>query len=222
MDGGARRPSLHPRPRALEHPLGVVSRRRRLEHGRLPLLREEPGEEDRGLDLCGRDRQLVCDATEPRSLDDERRVAVGGRHQRAHPAERLADTLHRTRGERGVADELEPPGLPGEHAAEQAHERACVAAVERTGWVRLGETPQADALHLQRVDVLLVDLRAERSHRRDRRLGVLRAAEPADDRLALAERADQHRPVGDRLVPRHGDVAHEGGDGVDAHRRAEP
>ena len=70
---------------------------------------------------------------------------------------------------------------------------------------------QALAEDAQRVVAVLVDRDAERAHRRDRRLGVGRAAEARDPRLAVADRAEQHRAVRDRLVARHGDVPDERG-----------
>ena len=70
----------------------------------------------------------------------------------------------------------------------------------------------------QRVDVVLDDFDAERAHGRDRRLRVGRAAEAGDADVALAERADEHRSVRDRLVARHRDVPLERGHGLDAHR----
>ena len=56
---------------------------------------------------------------------------------------------------------------------------------------------EAGALHAKGVHVVLMNGDSERPHRGDRRLGVRGAAEAADERLALAHRADQHRPVRD-------------------------
>ena len=54
---------------------------------------------------------------------------------------------------------------------------------------------------------VLLDAHAERLHCAHGAQGVLRAPEPADDGLALADRPDQHGTVRDRLVARHGDRA---------------
>ena len=73
--------------------------------------------------------------------------------RRAHPAERLGDALHRPRRERRVADELEAARLAGEHAR-----RAGASASRRCrsrSRPRASQAPQADAVHAQRVDVLL-------------------------------------------------------------------
>ena len=69
--------------------------------------------------------------------------------------------------------------------------------------------------HADDVDVLVDHLHAELPDRRDRRLGVPGAAEPADDRLPLADRGHEQRPVGDRLVARDRDVTDEGARGRD-------
>ena len=84
---------------------------------------------------------------------------------------------------------------------------------------RPGDDEPAEALaeDVQRVVVVLVDGDPERADRLDRRLGVGGAAEARDARLAVAERAEQHRAVRDRLVAGHRDVADEAGDRLDPH-----
>ena len=79
------------------------------------------------------------------------------------------------------------------------------AAVDRAG----AQTAQADAVHDELVVGDVLDLDAERAHRVHRRLRVAGAAEAVHARLALAERADQHGAVRDRLVPGHDDVPDE-------------
>jgi len=121
---------------------------------------------------------------------------------RAHPGQRLGDPGHRPSGERFVALELELlPGLPGQDAGQQADERAGVAAVDRA--VRRAQAPQTDARDPQDFRTLLLDVDSQRSNGADRRLGVLGAAEAANDGLAVADRPDQDGPVGDRLVTWH-------------------
>ena len=67
------------------------------------------------------------------------------------------------------------------------------------------------------VHFLVLDLDAERAHRRDRRLGVAGAAEAADDARALRDRAEQDGALGDALHAWHGDVAADLGGGLDFH-----
>ena len=151
----------------------------------------------------------------------ERRVAVRRRHGRPHAAERLADPLHRPGGERRVSDRARtarsgPASMPASSRIErsrvpQSSGRADPARGAREGRrlarrsvsTSSSSTPAPSA----RTAAIVASVSCERPN-------------PRDDRLPLAQRADQHRAVGDRLVPRHGDVAHEGGDGLDAHRRA--
>ena len=209
---------LAPRDRGagrLEHQLGVVARRLRLDDRRLAL-GVEPGEEDRRLDLRARDRQLVGDRAQRPALDPERQVPVVGLDAGAHAAERLGDPLHRPAAERGVAGELELlPLLAREDPGEEADEGARVGAVDRPAGS--DEPSQALAEDVQRVLAVLVDGDPEGANRLDRRLGVGRAAEAGDARLAVADRAEQDRAVGDRLVAGHGDVPDEARDRLDPH-----
>ena len=109
---------------------------------------------------------MTCaDATAARSrspqraaFDHERRMAVRGLDRRAHLAQRLGDPLHRPRGERLVADELEPSLLARDEAGEQAHgARARVPAVDRLlGHLQAAEPEAADSQH---VHLVLDDLR---------------------------------------------------------------
>ncbi len=113
-----------------QQPLGVVAAGKRLDHGRGPSIGVEAGEEDGGLHLRARDRELVPDPVELRAVDAEGCVAVRRLDVPAHPAQRIGDAFLRTGGERLVADELEGAFLPGEQARQQAHHRAGVAAID--------------------------------------------------------------------------------------------
>ena len=99
--------------------------------------------------------------------------------------------------------------------AEQADEGAGVRTVDRPA--RRDEPAQALAEDVQRVVVVLVDRDPEGADGLDRRLGVGRAAEARDAGLAVAERAEQHGPVRDRLVSGDGDVPDEAGERLDPH-----
>ena len=203
------------RARGLEHALRVVAGRRGLDDGRLAL-GVQAGEEDGRLHLRARDRKRVVDRAKRRPDDAHRQVPVGRLQLRTHAAEGVGDPGHRAARQRVVAAQLERlPGLAGEDPGDQAHEGAGVRAVDRAAGP--AEAAKALAEDAERVGAVLVDLHAERTHGRDRRLGVGRAAESRDPRLAVADRADQHRAVRDRLVARHGDVAEELRNGLDEH-----
>ncbi len=212
----ARRPDRDTRAGGRQHALGVVAGRAGLDDRRLAV-RVEPCEEHGRLDLGAGDGKRVVDRPERCAGDRHRQVPVRRLELRTHPAERVGDPSHRAPRERLVAGQLERLAyLSGQDPGDQAHERACVRAVDRPPGP--AEAAQALAEDAQRAGPVLVDLHAERPHRGDRRLGVGRAAEPRDARLAVADRADQHRAVRDRLVARHGDVPHELRDGLDQHR----
>ena len=134
-------------------------------------------------------------------------MAVGRLDVRAHPAQRLGDPLHRPARERLVADELEAALLAGEDAREQAHERAGVAAVDRL--VGRPQPAQADA-----VDADVSTSSSSTSTPSARTAAIADSVSPERPkpritRLAVRDRAEQHRAVGDRLVARDGDVARE-------------
>ena len=178
---------------------------------------EQPGEQDRRLDLRARDGQRVVDRVERAPGDRHRQVAVRRLEARAHAAERLGDPTHRPPRERLVARQLEAlTVLSGEDAGDQADERPGVRAVDRPP--RRAQPTEALPEHAERVGAVLVDVDPERAHRRDRRLGVRGAAEARDVRLAVADRADQHRAVRDRLVAGNRDVADEPRDRLDQER----
>ena len=182
----------------------MVARGRGLDHRR-GAVGVESREQDRRLHLRRRDRERILDPTQRcRAADGDRRMAVGRLDARAHPPQRFGHTFHRALRQRRVARDLERPLLRREDADQQAHRRARVAAVERARG--LAEPAQADAVHRQLV-VVVLDIDAERTHRRDRRERVPRRAEPAHVRDAVAERADQNGAVRDRLVAGDSNVA---------------
>ena len=109
----------------------MVAGRHRLDDGRRPC-RVEPGEQDAGLDLGARDRQLVADALQLAAFDDERRHAVRGLDPRAHLRERLGDALHRPRARSDSSPvSSKRPRWPARIPASSRSERARVAAVDR-------------------------------------------------------------------------------------------
>src|SRR2546423_1493361 len=129
------------------------------------------------------------------------------RERRADPSERLRDTIDRRAAQRLVAGQLVSPFLRGDDPGQEPEQRPCVAAVDRDpGRAQAMHSPAGDP---HDIHVLLGYAHAERAYRLDRRLRVGRPAEAANERLALAERTDEHGPVRDGLVPRDGDVPDE-------------
>jgi hypothetical protein len=191
----------------------VISRGRRLDDGR-GALGLDSRQQDARLHLGAGDRKRVLDAAQRLSRDAERKVPVGRLDRRPHRAQRLGDSLHRPSREGRVARQRELVSrLPGKDPGNQAHERARVRAVERRA--RRDEAADPLAEDAQGLGAVLVDLDPERPHRGDRRLGVRRASEAGDPGLAVADRAEEHGPVRDRLVPGHLEVPDEPRDALD-------
>ena len=136
-------------------------------------------------------------------------------HTGAHLPERLGDPLLRPARERLVADELESPVLAGENSGGKPHDRPRVAEVERP--VRRTQPAQADAADANRLGAVVVDLRPELPHDRERRLRVRRAPEAVDPALPVRDRTEQHRALGDALHPRNRDRAVDRRRGLDVH-----
>jgi len=188
----------------------VVAGRRRLDDGRLAR-RVDAGEQHGGLHLRARHRQLVRQPAQGLdALDHERRVAFRRHDVRAHPAQRLGDAFHRARAQRLVARQLEAAGLAGDDPGEQPHQRPGVGTVDGPR----AEPTQSRAVDEELVVRDLIDAHAERTRGRDGRLGVGRAPEAAHAGLPVADRAEEHRPVRDRLVARYGDVPGEVSSGL--------
>ena len=128
-----------------QQPLGVVARRRRLDHGRRPVRRSA---RRAGCTTSPAPRRP---AARSRSAAARRRRRVQGgrpsvaRDVGAHQPERRRDAVDRPAADRGVAVDHEAcRRLPGEQARQEAHQRARVRDVERAG--RLAQAAQADAV----------------------------------------------------------------------------
>ena len=198
-----------PHARRAQHPLGVVARRDRLDDRR-PAVGVEPREQDARLHLCARHGGLVLDSGERPPLDCSSAAARRSSSTlRAHLGERRRYPVHRPRAERVVARQLEP-ALPPGRRAEPGSRRASVPALPQSiGRGRLAESASptpARARHRPS----FVHRHAKGAQRSERRLGVERASEAADERLALAHSAHEERAVGDRLVARHARAPREG------------
>ncbi len=217
-DRDARRPDRDGRTRPGKHPLRVVAGRGGLDDGGLAV-RVQAGEQEARLHLRARHGQHVVDRVERPALDPQRQPAVARLDAGAHPYQRLGDAAHRAGAQGLVAGELELlPLLAGEDARQQPYERARVGAVDRLAGG--GEPAEPDTVDAELVVADLVDRHPECSHRSHGRLGVGRAPEAGDARLAVADAADQRGAVRDRLVARDRDVTDEAGDGLDGDRNS--
>ena len=197
----------------LEHPLGVVARRHRLEHGRSR--RRGPGARraDRRLHLRARDGRLVARraSAAPRSPAG---VAVRGLDAGAHAAAASATrSIGRRESDSSPVSSKRRPSCP---ASRPGSRRMSVPAFpRRSGRTARGARGRPE--DAQRV-VVLVDRGAERA--RPRRSSTRCRPErpkPAIRVSALADRAEQHRAMRDRLVPGHRDVPRDRGGRLDLH-----
>jgi len=110
-------------------------------------------------------------------------------------------------GARALPGEHGEEILPGQQAGEQADAGAGVAAVDRLR--RLGQPPRPLAGDLQPLGAL-VDRDAHGLHGAHGVETILPAAVAGDDGLAVGQRAQDDRAMGDGLVARHGDRAPQG------------
>ena len=190
----------------------MITRGDALDNRRRAVHREQPGEQDRGLQLRARDRQLVVDRLQARTLDRHRRPALVRLDVRTHLPQRLVDP-HRPRRERLVADEREPAVLAGEDPAQQAKHGAGVAAVDRAGG--RDEATQAAPFDPNRPELRLVHLGAELAHGLERRVRIGGVAEVPELAFSVRDRRQQRAPLADSLHGRDGDVPDKGCRGLD-------
>ena len=204
-------------PAAREHQLGVVARRRRLDHRRRPASRRARRAGSPTSPARSRPAARSSIAVELAALDAR---AAGGRRSPRSPrpsaaaARRPAPSAgaratRRRRARSGPAWKARMPH-------DEPRERAGVAAVDRRRRARAARAGRRRGRRACRRP----PRRPRTPSARDggeRRLGVAGAAPAADARLALAERAEQQRAVRDRLVARDGDVAVDVRGGLDLH-----
>ena len=184
----------------------MIARRRRLRHRHGPV-GVEPREQHRGLHLSRGHGRLVGERLglgQSPNTEWQAIAVAAADDRRAHAGERVGDALHRPPSQRVVAGEERPERLTGEHAEEQAHGRARVAAVDDVG--RLGEAAPPDTGDAVLPRTLPRHLGAQRFHGGDRAQAVLGLEIAADVGGALCERAQQRRPVRDGLVARNLDA----------------
>ena len=133
LDGDRGRTPLHPGARGLEHQLGVVARRSRLDHGGRAC-RIEPASSTADFTCAlatGSAYSMPCSAAVPSITSGAWPSSV----LTFAPirAQRRGDALHRPGPERVVARQLEASRLPREDAREETDQRAGVPAVDAPG-----------------------------------------------------------------------------------------
>ena len=209
QDGDVAAVAPHGRPAGDEQALGVVAAVGRLGH-RGGAVGGQAGEQHARLDLRAGDRQLVVGRAQVRPVDGERREAPLARdHARAHALQRLGDAVDGAPADRLVAVErVRAALLPGEPAGQQPQQRPGVADVDRQR--RLARLAHAAAADDELVRALL-DQRAERAHRVERRVRVGGVEVVADADRLVAHRGDDRRAVRQRLVGRRRQLAAQAG-----------
>jgi hypothetical protein len=204
----------HGRSGGAQHALGVVAGRAPLDHGGRPV-GEQPGQQQAGLHLRARHRQPVLDPAQLGAPHPQRgEPIVARRDLGAHQAQRLDHPVDRPAADRFVAVQRPLAArLPRQPSRQQPQQRPRVADVDRLA--RRERSAKPDTANPQPV-LVREHLGAEILHRREGRARVLGSEVVADDGLALPDRRDQRRAVGDRLVGRRGERAAQRSGGVEA------
>ena len=207
VDGRRGGPPHDARSGGLEHQLGVVAGRPRLDHGRAPVA-EEPGEQHRGLHLRARHRQARSRSRAPPRPGarpaggrpaSRRRRPCGAAARRSAPSAGATGTRRR-RARTG------PPARRGSPARAASASPALPQSIGSSG----ARSPRRPAPRTTSVDSPSSTTSTPRARDGgERRLRVGRAAPALDAHVAVAERPDEQRPVRDRLVAGHADVARE-------------
>ena len=177
----------------------MIAARAVLDHRRLAR-RIERGEEDGGLDLRRRHRQLVSDRNRIRGTDQRQRQACAAprQHLGAHARDRLGDTRHRPAAQRGIAGEKAGEWMRRQQPDQEPGRGARVAEVENT--VGLGEPADANAGDPPCSVVVTAAGDAKRIERGGGRHHVLALEQAGDRGLADRHGGDHQRAVRDRFV----------------------
>ena len=178
--------------------------------------RVQPGQQQRGLHLRTRDRQLVLDAFEAgAAVNLDRRLAIGGRSMRAPIVRSGAAT--RSIG-RCCSDASPVSSLSNAWpASKPVSSRMPVPELPRSSTREAARRPaEPHPVHANRLQRILVYRHAERFERAARREAVLAVEKAVDQRGAFGDRAEHQRSMRDRLVAGNGDGAADAFDRLDA------
>ncbi len=190
---------LHTRTEAGQHALGMVPRRRLLDHGD-GAGRVEAGQQDGGFDLGRGDRQLIGDRQRIAGADHGHRqtAARTAEEGSAHAGQRLSDAAHGTRPQRGVTGEGGDEGMRRHQAHHQAGSGAGIAHVEHVG--RFGQTADAAAMQFPGAVLVADHLGAQASHGLGGTQHVLAFEQAGHGGFAESHRAEHQRPMRHRFI----------------------
>ena len=198
-----------------QHPLAVVATDARLRHPRRAV-GEQPGEQQRRLQLRARHRQGVINAMQRAAMNNQRRrTRLAGGDFRAHQGERLGDAAHWPLHQRTVADQHTIKRLPGKHARKQTHTGAAVADIQRRD--RRAQPVQPRTVNRHPPGAVVDNLHPHRLKCAHGGETILAFKKTADLGRPLCQRTEHHCAVGNGLVARH---AHRASNRI--HRRTSP
>ena len=129
--------------------------------------------------------KITQERVQPRAVNRERRVAVGGLDAGAHPLERRDHAPHGTPRERRVPDQTARERVAGQDAGKQPHRRPRVARIERLG--RGTKPAQASSVYSNGI-CAFDDLDAQTTDTRKGRPAVGSRRVSGEIRSALGER----------------------------------
>ena len=116
-----------------QRPFRMIPRGGGLDHGG-GAARVQASQQHGALHLGAGDLWTKVDPGERAAVDAQRRTAVVVLHARPHALQRHRAAPHRPAPERGVAGDLAPERVPGQHAGEHPHRGAGVVGFEDVGW----------------------------------------------------------------------------------------
>ena len=218
-DGGAVRRALDGEigAEALQHPLGMVARRHRLDDGG-DAFDIEAGQQHRRLHLRGRHGHAIDDRGHRVGAADGQRQAIAGARDDlgAHLPQRLQHAAHRPPRQRGIADEGGGEGMGAGDPDAKPHAGAGIAEIDDS--LRFQQAAGSQPVDAPQAVAPALHARAEGAHGAGGRHDVLGFEQPGDAGFADGERAKHEGAVGDRFVAGNDDAAGQRSRGSRAHR----
>ena len=192
----------------LEHFLGMVAGRHRLDH-RGDARRVEAGEQHGGFDLRGGHGQAVGDGCgiARAAQGDGQSVTRLALDLNAHQAQRIEHPTHRAARQRGITDEGGRHVIDTGKAHGEPRTGSGIAEIERA--FRFQQAAIAGALH-HPGGIVTRDPGAHGGHGTTGRQHVFAFEQAGDAGFAGRKPAKHQGPVGNRFVARHPDTARQG------------
>ena len=197
LDAGGIAVPFHVRSKGAERNFPMIAGADRLVDRGLAL-RQQSGKEDTGLYLGAGYFRLVMDRREGPAVNFQRRPSSFLRlDSGSHLRKRSHDARHGPPRERFVAEEFAAECLASENAAEHAHGRARIPAVQRMcGFAQ----PLADTLHFDRPVFFPLPITPQSAHAAERAGAILGRGKILEPALALGDRRQHGITVGDGLI----------------------